>query len=142
MPTPGPAGRSRQAPAAVAAAVPEEAVPELCNLDKGVGLREAVLAYKEAPAWQRLKALREAEQETLGRLEKLAAEFGWDGDLKVFADGWSVQLKRQQYSSEALAAVAPDVFEKLAVVKVKQAPARVYVGKPGDTDGAEDEYAD
>ncbi|AGU92019.1 hypothetical protein ADAWI_60 [Mycobacterium phage Adawi] len=131
-----------KAPAAVAAAVPEEAVPELCRLDKGVGLTEAVAAYKEAPAWTRLKELRAVEQETLGRLEKLAADFGWDGDLKVFADGWSVQLKRQQYSSDVLAAVDPELFDRLAVVKLRQAAARVYVGKPGDADGAEDEYAD
>ncbi|AOT27278.1 hypothetical protein KNT58_gp61 [Mycobacterium phage Fortunato] len=131
-----------KAPAAVAAAVPVEDVPALCHLEKGVGLTEAVAAYKDAPAWARLKELRAVESETLGRLEKLAAEFGWDGDLKVFADGWSVQLKRVQYSSDALAVVDPELFDRLAEVKLRQAAPRVYIGKPGDTDGAEDADAD
>ena len=119
-----------KAPASAAAAVPVLDAPE------GGGFMDPVTAavtYKEHPAWAALRALRAEEQDVLARLDKVAADFGWDGGAEfgplVFSDSWSVQLVRTQFSGEKLALVAPEVFDRLAVTKVKQAPARMYVGK-------------
>lgn len=123
-----------KAPAAVAAAVPEEAVPDTTGF---MDPTSAVLTYKEHPAWVRLRELRAVEQETLGRLEKLAADFGWDGDLKVFSDGWSVQLKRAQFNADKLRELEPEVFSACAVTKVKSVTPHVIVGRM-TPDGVED----
>ncbi|AKF14325.1 hypothetical protein SEA_VINCENZO_63 [Mycobacterium phage Vincenzo] len=124
-----------KAPAGMAVA--EEAVPEEAAVDF-VAPEAAVVCYKEHPAWARLRELRVVEQETLGRLEKLAADFGWDGDLKVFADGWSVQLRRLQFSAEKLAATDPAVFDRCAVTKLKVVNPHVIVARVRD-DGTEDD---
>ena len=126
-------------PASVRLAVPEVAVPEV---GERAGLEAVVKVYKEAPAWELMRGLRDAEVELITRLDKLAADFGWDGLPLTFADGWTVGLRRRQFSSERLAEVAPELFELLAVAKVRQAPARVYVAKPGDTSEAVDLDAD
>jgi hypothetical protein len=122
---------SVQAPAAVAAAVPVLDVPD------GSGFlppEQAVLIHREHPAWQRIKLLREVEQDTIGALEKLGAEFGWDGDEQVFADGWHVQLNRVQFSAEKLRELEPEVFDRLAVTKTRAVSPRVYIGKISSDD--------
>lgn len=97
---------------------------------------EATMLYHDHPAWEKLRFLREDEKTTVDRLEKTAADFGWDGDPLIFADGWTVQLARYVFSSEALAANDPALFDQLAVVKARQAARRVYV-RTSEDDGYE-----
>ncbi|QFP96346.1 hypothetical protein SEA_APEX_61 [Mycobacterium phage Apex] len=128
-----------KAPAGAAAAVPVIDAPD------GSGFMDPVTAavtYKEHPAWTVLRGLRDEEQDLLDRLDKVAADFGWDGGAAdgplVFADSWSVQLVRTQFSSEKLAIVAPEVFDRLAVTKTKQAPARMFIGKANASEDYDD----
>lgn len=101
-------------------------------------LRVAAAAYKDSPAWAAIKELREREAELVERLEKLAGNYGWDGLPITFADGWTVSLRRRQYSSDMLAITDPELFEKLAETKIRQAAARIYLGKAGVHDEAVD----
>ncbi|ABD58179.1 hypothetical protein PBI_COOPER_62 [Mycobacterium phage Cooper] len=121
-----------KAPAGAAAAVPVLDAPDGSEFMDPV---TAVRTHKEHPAWAVLKELRAEEQDLLDRLDKVAADFGWDGGAEdgplVFADGWSVQLVRTQFSAEKLYAVEPQLFARLAATKTKQAPARVFIGKAG-----------
>lgn len=132
---------SVKAPGAItermAAAAERMPVPDLRQVRT---LATVVLAYKEHPAWETLRELRDRETETVERLDALAADFGWDGMPIIFADGWTAGLRRRQYSSERLAEIEPELFARLAVTKVAQKPAHVYVGRPGDEgdDGAVD----
>ncbi|AYP70049.1 hypothetical protein I5G62_gp63 [Mycobacterium phage CRB2] len=104
-------------------------------------VEKAVEVYQHDPAWVRLKELREIEEETLAKLDKLAADFGWDGHPITFSDGWSIGLRRKQFSAAKLAELEPEVFEALAVSKVRQATPRVYVASTS-ADGATDAIAD
>ena len=122
-----PASAQQRASGGLAVALPE-AVEFLAPA-------EAVVLYREHPAWALARSLRAVETEVLAQLDKVAAEFGWDGDLKVFSDGWSIQLRRLQFSADKLALTHPEVYEQMAVSKVRQAPARCYVRK---VDGSED----
>ena len=122
---------SVQAPQAVAAAVPLLDVPESSGF---MPPEQAVTTHREHPAWKRIKLLREVEQDTIGALEKLGAEFGWSGDAQVFADGWTVQLNRVQFSADKLREVDPEVFDRLAVTKVRATSPRVYIGKISSDD--------
>lgn len=121
-----------KAPAAVAAAVPELDAPEAGEF---MDPATAAVTYKEHPAWSALKELRDEEADLLTRLDKVAAEFGWDGGAEdgplVFADAWSIQLKHTQFSAEKLAELEPEVFESCAVLKQRAATPHVYVGKVG-----------
>lgn len=94
---------------------------------------QATILYREHPAWKRRRWLADDEERLIGSLEKIAAEFGWDGGETdgpvTFTDGWSVQLRTRQYSSERLAEVDPALFDQLAEVKTKQTPARVVVAR-------------
>ena len=56
----------------------------------------------------------------------------------MFSDGWSVQLRRLQFSADKLALTAPEVYEALAVDKVRQAPSRCYVRRVDGSDDRED----
>ncbi|QGH75313.1 hypothetical protein I5G61_gp65 [Mycobacterium phage Quesadilla] len=125
---------SVKAPAAAALKVPVVPTPQV---NPAMSVEAAVAAYTDHPAWLRLKALRAEETELIGTLEKMAAEFGWDGLPITFSDGWVAGLKRMQFSADKLAELEPEVFEELAVTKVRQAPARVYLAKPG-TEGSVD----
>ncbi|AHB79380.1 hypothetical protein JAMAL_60 [Mycobacterium phage JAMaL] len=117
---------SVQAPAAVAAAVPVIEAPDGSGF---MAPEAAVLTHREHPAWKKIKLLKDIEQDAIAALEKLGAEFGWDGDAQVFADGWQVQLNRVQFSAEKLRELEPDVFDRLAVTKVRAVSPRVYIGK-------------
>lgn len=129
-----------KAPSGAAAAVPVLDAPDGTQF---MGPVQAAQVYKEHPAWAVLKGLRDEEQELLDRLDKVAADFGWDGGAAegplVFADSWSVQLVRTQFSAEKLAAVAPDVFERLAVAKTRQVTPHVFIGKAGISEDDEAE---
>ena len=113
----------------------EIALPEAVDF---LAPAEAVVLYRAHPAWALARALRATETEVLAKLDKLAAEFGWDGDLKVFSDGWSIQLRRLQFNADKLALTAPEVYEALAVDKVRQAPSRCYVRRVDGSDDRED----
>ncbi|AHJ88360.1 hypothetical protein CG91_gp060 [Mycobacterium phage 39HC] len=123
-----------KAPAAVAMTVPHHQVPDASGFMDPV---TAVLTHKEHPAWAEAKKLREAERWALTQLEAVGKEFDWPGDLKVFSDGWSIQLTREQYASEALAERDPALFDQLAEVKQRQAPVRVYIVRR-DAEGADE----
>ncbi|QPX62179.1 hypothetical protein PBI_INDLOVU_64 [Mycobacterium phage Indlovu] len=92
---------------------------------------QATILYREHPAWKRRRWLAQDEERLIGSLEKIAAEFGWDGGETdgpvTFTDGWSVQLRTTQYSSERLAETDPALFDALAETKVKQASPRIVV---------------
>lgn len=103
-------------------------------------LDKAVLAYKEHTAWQRLRDLKKAEVDAQDRLEKLAAEFGWNGLPITFADGWTVGLKRRQYSSEYLAESNPEMFARLAVWKTRTLMPHVIVAKIAADNDEIDEF--
>lgn len=121
-----------KAPEAVAASfIIEHDVPVLHDNST---LEQAAAAYREHPAWDALRQLTELEAATIEKLDKLGADFGWDGLPLEFREGWSVQLKRMQFDSERLALVEPALFEKLAELKVRQAAPRVYIGKPDEDD--------
>jgi hypothetical protein len=94
---------------------------------------ELVKAYKEHPAWAVLKSLRDIESETIEQLDKIGADNGWDGYAMTFADGWTVGLRRRQFSSERLEEIAPDVFDQLATPKIRQFHGHVYVAKRGES---------
>lgn len=112
------------------------------NTAPSLTLAAAVRAYKEHPAWAQLKGLRAVEVTLVTELTALRDDprVDWDGMALTFADGWSASVVRRQYSSERLAEVAPALFERLAVTKVKAAAAHVYVAREGsgDADGAHD----
>lgn len=118
-------------------------LPELPEARDFIPPAEAVVLYAEHPAWDYLKALMDDEKALINKLDKLAADFGWDGGETdgplVFADGWTAQLARRVYSSERLAEIDPALFKALAVTKVKQAAVRVYVAQ-ADGGGEHDEY--
>lgn len=126
-----------KAPRAVDLTISLPEVPENA-FDQFIPAPDAVALYTEHPAWATAKKLRDVEKATLARLRAVAEAFGWPGDLKVFADGWSAQLTRWQYSSDALAAVDPGLFDELAEFKQKQAAARVYIVKLDPEGGGED----
>ncbi|AGT12964.1 hypothetical protein KAYACHO_60 [Mycobacterium phage KayaCho] len=127
-----------KAPAAVALAVPPVDVPADREF---ISPPEAVVLHREHPAWAEGKKLREAERWALTQLEEIGRQFDWPGDLKVFADGWSVQLTREQYSSDALAERDPALFDQLAVLKTKQAAPRIYIARR-DGDDPEGDMAE
>jgi len=101
----------------------------------------AVGIYRDHPAWQRLKELRQVEEEIIASLSKIGADFGWDGLPITFADGWTVGLSRMQFSGEKLKAIDPELWDRVAVSKIRQTPAKVYLAKGGG-DGAVDLDAD
>lgn len=125
---------SVQAPQAVAAAVPVLDVPESGGF---MPPEEAVRTHRDHPAWKRIKLLRQVEQDTIAALEKLGAEFGWDGDAQVFSDGWTVQLNQVQFSADKLRELEPEVFDRLAVTKVRATSPRVYIGQISSDDNDE-----
>ena len=117
-----------------AAAVPVLDVPESGGF---MPPEEAVRTHRDHPAWKRIKLLRQVEQDTIAALEKLGAEFGWDGDAQVFSDGWTVQLNRVQFSADKLRELEPEVFDRLAVTKVRATSPRVYIGQISSDDNDE-----
>lgn len=127
-----------KAPAAAKLAVELIETP---TVNEDWSVEQAVAVYQGDPAWARLKELRIEEQDTLTRLDKLAADFGWDGHPITFADGWSIGLRRKQFSADKLAELEPEVFAELAITKVRQATPRVYIASTS-ADGATDEIAD
>ena len=129
-----------KAPRAVDLAISLPEVPENA-FDQFIAAPDAVELYTEHPSWTLAKELRDVEAASLAHLRAVAAMFGWPGDLKVFADGWSAQLTRRQYSSDALAATDPGLFDQLAEFKQKQAAPRVYIVKL-DPDGGGEDAAD
>ena len=108
------------------------------ELPENADIEQAAAVYREHPAWDVLKQLRELEAECVERLDKLGAEFGWDGLPLVFSDGWTVGLKRMQFDSDRLYLVAPELFDRLAEVKVRNNGQRVYIGKIGENDEADE----
>ena len=98
----------------------------------------ATVALKEAPVWKLMRGLRDTETETVERLDKLAADFGWDGLPLTFADGWTVGLRRRQFSADHLAAVDPEAFDRLAVTRVRQTVPTLYVATLSQSDEAVD----
>lgn len=116
-------------------------VPDAVQVPDASGFMDpmtAAVTHREHPAWAVGKQLRERERYLLTRLEEIGAEFDWPGDLKVFSDGWSAQLTREQFSSDRLAEVDREVFDALAVMKVRQTPPRIYVARrDDDADGAD-----
>lgn len=115
--------------------LPKDRVP---RLPKVVTAEAAMRAYKSED-FGLLKQLRDDETDLVGRLEKIAADAGWDGEEIVFADGWKAATHRRQFSGERLREIDPDTWNKLAVTKVRENRPRVYVAKPGaDDDGAVD----
>jgi len=123
------------APASVELACPVIETPPTREF---IAPAEAVILYKEHPAWEKLRRLADQEEELIERLDKIAANFGWDGEPMVFADGWSVGLVRLQFSSDRLAETDPALFDQLAETSVRQAPSRLVVRRVTDT-GDEDD---
>lgn len=103
---------------------------------------EAVTVYQTHSAWYELRRLKQVEAHTITALQTIAAEFDWDGGVSEgpmkFGDGWTLQLRREQYSSDELKAACPDVFDQVAVAKLKQSVPRVYVRRLGITDEGDD----
>lgn len=118
----------------------KQRVPVIAVPDSSVFISppDAVILHRSHPAWEALKQLRTMKMNIEVALGRLATEFGWDGGVKygplAFTDGWSVQLLRGEYSSDALAEMAPDVFDQLAVTKWRQIKPRVYVRKVDQDD--------
>jgi hypothetical protein len=131
-------------PAAVAEALRGEIEVAVPSIGSCRTLAQAAVTYKEHPAWEQLAQLRLAEAELIDTLDKIGANAGWDGGVdepEVFADGWVVRLRRTQFNSDRLAEVAPDVFNQLAVTKVRQSPGAIVitpVDEDDDDDGAVD----
>lgn len=125
---------SVSAPRGSADLVPRDRVPKL---PKTVTAEAAVRAYK-SDLFSLIKLLKSEEVDLLGRLEKIAAEAGWDGTEQVFADGWKAALKREQFSGERLREIDPDLWDRLAVTKVREQQPRVYLAKRGEVDEAVD----
>jgi hypothetical protein len=107
------------------------------SLPKGASVELAIATYK-SPLFDQLKRLKADEDELVERLDKLAAEFGWDGEEITFADGWKAGTRRRQFSGELLATIDPDTWERLAVTKVKETAPRVYLARAGEPDEAVD----
>jgi hypothetical protein len=122
-------------PPVVAAARLQAAVTlDIPDVSRMSTLTLAATAYREHPAWERLKKLYAEEKTAKERLEKIAADHGWDGLPLTFADGWVIGLRREQYSSERLAEIEPEMFDRLAELKIKQFGPRVYVALPDEDD--------
>ena len=129
--------RQIKAPAAFTAAVelPELPVGWDANFIEPV---TAVKMYQDHPAWSLISELRDEDDHLHGELLGIAHDCDWDGDLIVFADGWSVQLTRMQFDSAAFEQVDSDLFFELADYKQKQAAPRIYVTNRGGDHWDED----
>lgn len=117
-------------PAAFKLAVPLVPTPSVPA--NHMPIDKAVVLLKEDRAWAVSRELRDEEVELVERLEKLAADFGWDGLPITFADGWTAGLRRLQFSSDKLAELDPALFDQLAVERTQQRPGYVRVVKADD----------
>lgn len=93
---------------------------------------DIVAAYKH-PSYAVLKSLRDQETDLLAELDELGAANDWDGLPITFADGWTVSLRRLQFSADRMASLDPATFEAVAVEKTRRIPARVYLALPDGT---------
>ena len=79
----------------------------------------ALITGYKSPKFAVIARLRDTENELRLRLEKIAADSGWDGGENtgplVFADGWQVRLRERRYSSEAFKKANPQAWRRLAV---------------------------
>lgn len=75
-----------------------------------------VLSFYGAPCFDVLSDLRERERTAVARLHQLRAQTDWDGAPITFADGWEIGLHRLQYDDEKLRQIAPELWERLAVM--------------------------
>lgn len=78
---------------------------------------EAVAALTRLPVFDTLTALHQQLVHLDQQLENIAAQTNWDGQRIRYTDGWAVELRRVQYSSDKLAEIAPEVFDQLAEVR-------------------------
>ena len=102
-------------------ASPEVDLPEVDpqdSLDTLLALRDAL------PAVSVLKA---AEEEHLDALRRIAVICCWDGQERVFADGWKISLARLQFDAETFKVRHPVLFDRLAVEKSYGGTQRLLV---------------
>jgi hypothetical protein len=105
-------------------------------------LDRCVAAYKHR-AFDRLAGLRETENRTVRLLERIADEFGWDGMPMTFTDSWSIGLRSLRFDADHLAEIAPDIFDELAVEKVRGGSTRLCLARLDDDDPESfDDYAE
>jgi hypothetical protein len=90
--------------------------------------------HNDNKTWSRLTALRTQENDLKTELLAHAARIGWDGQLVVFADDWATQTIQPTYDAARLAEIAPDVFDKLAVVIEPEPVERLYISYADDGD--------
>lgn len=80
-----------------------------------------------------LVELRETEADLVARLGDIGDEAGWDGLPLIFTDEWVVSLRREQYSSDRLREIEPDLWNRLCVeTVVEPAPQLKVVPMTGD----------
>lgn len=93
----------------------------------------AYLAFpKQQPIKDRIEVL-------AAELRAIAARFAWDGTARVFDDGWTVALTQLKYDSDRLRDISPELWEKLAVETRVGGTTRLYFGRPGVDDDADDD---
>lgn len=86
-----------------------------------------VKAYQHA-SFACLPELRQEEKAAIAVLREIAEEFGWDGLPYVFADHWSVGLRKLRYQASLLAVNEPEIFDELAVERERgAATGRIYI---------------